>query len=363
MYERGGLLAHTLLVVLLSVSLMCFIEVQFRYRLPWMLRTLSVLFLIWTVYGIVIIMTGNGVDWVSNYFYLRNITCSLLPIFPFYLFSKKGCLTENGLKKWFFIFVAVSIVQFNAVNDEVLTELYGNGMVRDEMTNNIGYILLSLFPLLPLWNKKPLIQYLFWGICMLYILFSIKRGAILIGGVCSIWFFINTFKEKNSKGKQLWRFLLTIAIVVVSIHFIHDFFHASQYFAYRLESTLEGDSSGRGEIYKNYFAFFLQQTNMLRFLFGNGADATLRLFGQYAHNDWLEIGINNGVAVLFLYFIFWIQLFSNIRNSKSDNMCHMMLAMFFLIYFMKSLISMSYNDISVYSSCAFGFALAKMDNG
>lgn len=363
MYERGGLLAHTLLIVLLSVSLVCFIEVQFRYRLPWVLQTLSVLFLIWTVYGIVIIMTGNGVNWISDDFYLRNITCSLLPIFPFYMFSKKGCLTENGLRKWFFIFVAVSIVQFKAVNEEVLTELHGKGIMMDEMTNNIGYMLLSLFPLLPLWNKKPLIQYLLWGICMLYILFSIKRGAILIGGICSVWFFINTFKEKNSTGKQLWRLLLTIVIVVLSINFIYEFFQASQYFASRLEGTLEGDSSGRDEIYENYFAYFMQQTNMLRFLFGNGADATLRLFGQYAHNDWLEIGINNGVAVLLLYFIYWIQLFSKIRKSKSDNICHMMLVLFFLIYFIKSFFSMSYNDISLYSSCAFGFALAKMDNG
>jgi hypothetical protein len=255
------------------------------------------------------------------------------------------------------------MAEFSSVRDERLAAAAAKGMVMDEITNNSGYLFLSLFPLLPLWNRRPLLQYLLWGVCMAFVLFSVKRGAIMIAAVCSVWLVLKAFSSHQRTREKLWRLLLTGLLVVVAIRFVQEFIQSSQLFMVRLEELLAGNSSGRDTIYRQYARFFFDQTGMLPLLFGNGADATLRLFGRLAHNDWLEIGIDNGMLMVALYLVYWVSLFAASRRAKGNNTCHMMLGLFLIIYFLRTIFSMSYNDVSFFSASAMGFALANMENG
>ena len=96
----------------------------------------------------------------------------------------------------------------------------------------------------------------------------------------------------------------------------------------------------------------------MRFLFGNGAYGTIQLYFNYAHNDWLEIAIDNGLIVLILYAAFWISLIAMLFKGKRGTTTTLMLGMFIIIYFIRTMISMSYNSISLYAACALGYALA-----
>ena len=152
---------------------------------------------------------------------------------------------------------------------------------------------------------------------------------------------------------------MSVSVILGAIYVFQQMVLTSDYFNYRLEMTYEGDSSGRDLLYDNYIKFVFSQSNIIHLLFGNGADATVRILGEYAHNDWLEMAINNGLVAVFLFLLYWIvMLKAIIKTRKVNSICYLMMGTFFIIYLMKSFYSMSYNSTSIFASSAFGFALA-----
>lgn len=194
------------------------------------------------------------------------------------------------------------------------------------------------------------------AICVLYILLGMKRGAMLIGAVC-VLYFINKSFNKQSSTKKVFIFFAVIALLVVAFYATEQMINTSEYFNVRLQQTREGSSSGRDLLYLQYFNYFITDTNLFTFLMGSGADATLRM-GEYAHNDWLEIMVNNGLVGFGLYFYYWYLMYKTYRHTKDDT-CRSLIGLFFIIYFLRTFFSMSYNDISMYSALALGYALAK----
>lgn len=364
LYAKGSIVSQLVLVVLLLASLYYWLYSILHYKLPMPLRILSIMLLIWTIYGAIPIMFGVGslMRSVPPFSFLKGIYLSLLPVFPFFVFVRKGWLDEQLIKKWFFAFLVVAIANFYEKRNELMMMAIEGGDTREEFTNNEGYVLLSLLPLLPLFEKKPFLQYILLFICMLYVLIGFKRGAILAGAICSIWMIIQSFANKDSKhsskGRTFTRFVLTIAIVSGTIIAVRYLLSTSDFFNYRLNVTLEGGSSGRDSLYSLFWNTFVTETNVFRLLFGRGAYGTLEITSNYAHNDWLEIAIDNGLLFIFLYIAYWISLFSLYRNSKKGLPETMMLGMFIIINFLKTFFSMSYLDLTPYATCAFGYALA-----
>ena len=77
----------------------------------------------------------------------------------------------------------------------------------------------------------------------------------------------------------------------------------SEYFVSRYEQTLEGNTSGRNDIYENLWNTLLLEPNPLYFYLGRGANSTLNIVGNGAHQDWLETFCNNGLlGVIILFF-------------------------------------------------------------
>lgn len=362
LYASGGIISRILLAVLMLISLYYFGYANINYKLPTPLKVLSIMVLAWTGYGMVIIMFGAGFGVrVPSYFYLKGIYLSLLPIYSFYTFARKGFLTDHLLKTWTFVFLAVCIFQFYREYNSLLLDAIGD---IDEFTNNSGYIMVSLFVLLPLFQEKPLVQYSLLSVVLWYVLTGFKRGAILVGALCVIWMVYLSFTNKNERNqgrvgrKYLIRVLLTIVLIVVGVYTVNLLLSGSDYFNQRVEATLEGNSSNRDLIYGKMYGFIWQQNNIFNILFGNGADATLKIFGAYAHNDWLEIAVNNGLWMVVLYVVYWVSLAKFVLKGNKYSVCSQMLTLFFFIYFLKTLFSMSYNDITPYAACAFGYALA-----
>ena len=356
LYPTGSFVSRLMLGMALSMWAYYFFLLLVHYRLPKVLKILSFLLLVWTIYGLIIIMFGNGVRWLPEYYYLKKIYISLLPVLVFYYVSKEGYLSESLLKKWTVIFVIVAIASFNSNSNARVAEDVLN---REEFTNNAAYVVLSIMPLVPLFYKKPIIQYVLLGVVMLYVLLGMKRGAILCGALSSVWFLFRSFKDNNTGGKKVWKFLLTIVIIAGAVFAIRWMLSTSDYFAYRLEETKEGDSSGRDSLFDACLSFFFDQSNVFHILFGNGADATVRLFGNYAHNDWLEIAINNGLFTFVLYLVFWIVLLTTVvKTKKRNHITYMMMGIFLIVFFARTFFSMTYYSLPMFASCALGFALA-----
>ncbi len=366
LYETGNIVSRLSLAILLVMSLYYFGLVNTKYKLPRPLNILSILICIWTIYGMIRMLFGGGtggiIDAAQPFEYIKAIYIALLPIYVFYYFSRKGVLTEKILKIWFFVFVIVAFSDYYENKQRELEFLYEIRSSREEIVNNAGYIILSLFPLLALFQKKPVLQYSILGVCMYFILLGYKRGAIIAAVLCAVWMIVQSLrdKSKNNFKRIFTRVILTAAIIVVSIYVVQSLMQSSDFFINRLDATKEGDTSNRDILYGRISDYLINETNPFFLLFGNGADATLRIFSCYAHNDWLEIAIDNGLITLLLYAAYWLSLIVTYFKGDKTSLTSMMLGMFIIIYLFKTMFSMSYNSIPMYATCALGYALANI---
>lgn len=356
LYESGTLISQILMFLLLAVTLYYCVYANQHYKLPSAMKVLNTLLIFFTIYGAFILLFGNGVGYVSDYIYLKAIYMSLLPIYPFYVFTKKGELTEKVLRIWVFVFIPVAIASFLRDQREALIAAMEQNSSREEFTLNAGYIFLSIIPILPLF-KKQIVQYALLAVCSYFVITAMKRGAILIGGLCLLYFIMSSFHNQKT-GKRIWIFVLSVGIMALAYYAFHYMLENSDYFNMRLDQTRAGDASGRDSIFETLWSYFLN-SNIFYFLFGHGADATLRVVG-YAHNDWIEIAVNNGVLGLVLYFFYWTNMYKTYKRTD-DNGLKKMMGLFILIYFVRSFFSMSYNDIPIYATAALGYALASRD--
>lgn len=359
LYESGNRLSQGLMLLLMMVSLYYFVYANQHYKLPKAMKVLSALIVLFTIYGAFIILFGNGLAYVENYQYLKAIYMSLLPVFPFYVFTRKGQLTDKTLCLWVFVFIPVAIAGLYRDQRDALERAMELHSDRQEFTLNTGYLFLAIITLLPLF-KKAILQYALLAVCLAFVLMGMKRGAILIGGICMLYYILSAFNS-TSRNKKFWIVLLSVAILVAGYYAIQYLLDTSDYFNKRLEQTREGDSSGRDVIYSTLWQSFLD-SNIFYFLFGHGADSTLRIFGNYAHNDWLEIAVNNGVLGIALYMAYWISLYKTFKNTRDDALKKMFM-LFLIVYFFRTFFSMSYNDIPIYATCALGYALAQQKMG
>lgn len=363
LYPMGGVIATGLLDINLLVSMVCAIKIWHIPHQPSYFKGLNLLVLMFSIYGFALIISSpstlyypiSGIS-IPSYNYIKSIYLSILPIYAFYYFSYKGYLTAEKLRLWAIIFCVSCIVSYYYNMRQGLEFLIRRGSLAKEITNNVGYTFLSLIPIWVLFRKKPLLQYLGLTLCMAYIIMGMKRGAILIGGVIVLYFVWRIIK--TSRGRQrVVIFFLTIVLAIVAVYFVIDMLSNSDYFVQRLEATKEGNSSGRDSLYSFFWTYFTERADFVQYLFGRGANGTLEIYYNYAHNDWLEIAVNQGMFGVIIYVVYWICFYRTWRRSTNVE-AKMILALVGIIYFAKTIFSMSYSDMTYICTSVFGYALA-----
>lgn len=366
LYPMGGVIARGLLGINLLVSMVCAIKIWHIPHQPSYFKGLNLLVLMFSIYGFALIISSpstlyypiSGIS-IPSYSYIKSIYLSILPIYAFYYFSYKGYLTAEKLRLWAIIFCVSCIVSYYYNMRQGLEFLIRRGSLAKEITNNVGYTFLSLIPIWVLFRKKPLLQYLGLTLCMAYIIMGMKRGAILIGGVIVLYFVWRIIK--TSRGRQrVVIFFLTIVLAIVAVYFVIDMLSNSDYFVQRLEATKEGNSSGRDSLYSFFWTYFTERADFVQYLFGRGVNGTLEIYYNYAHNDWLEIAVNQGMFGVIIYVVYWICFYRTWRRSTNVE-AKMILALVGIIYFAKTIFSMSYGDMTYICTSVFGFALATMN--
>ena len=359
-FGKSGTIISTLLVFsLIGISFYHFAYALCNYKMPKYMKGLTILVIMFTIYGIIFIISGKTIRFmrtqaqVRNYNYIKSIYVSLLPIYSFYVLTRKGMLTKEMVRKWTLLFFVIAALQF-VQQQRLALEMAIDG--SEEFTNNFGYLFLSMIPLLVFWEHKRVVQYIGLGLSMAFLLLGMKRGAILIGVLSLFVFLYHTMK--NASRKQKTRvFILTAVLIIVGIYLISEMLQNSDYFNARVEETLEGNSSGRDRLYSVFWQHFINESNPWLFLFGNGANATLTIAWNFAHNDWLEIAINQGLLGLLVYLYYWIMFYKTWKKNKFDNQIHLAVGLILMIFFMKTLFSMSYDDMTIYDTLCLGYCM------
>lgn len=368
LYTPGGIIAQGLQYVLILMSLYYAVYANLKYKLPIYFKALNVLLVMFTIYGMLLVVSGERLvvqatfREATNTGYLKYIYLSLLSVYPFFVFTKLGLLKESTIKFWVFVFFVLAVRSFFLSQARQLEEAIERGSSVEEFTNNVGYTFVALLPALVLFYKKPVIQYLGLAVCGYFIVVAMKRGAILCGVICLLWFM--AVNLRNVPRKRKWIVVLvSVAVVIAGIYLFNYMMETSFYFRYRLVETEAGESSGRDVLFSTFFNHFINEDNLWKFLFGNGANATLKISYNFAHNDWLEIAINQGVIGLVIYLAYWICFFIIWHKTKQHPQAFMAIGMIFIIYFLSTLFSMSYNSVSRCAAMVLGYYLAIYNKG
>lgn len=362
LYAPGGFIAQSLQYIFILLSLYYTFYANFNYKLPLYFKALNVLLVMFTIYGFLLMISGEklmvaNLMGVSSTYYLKTIYQSLLPVYPFFVFTKQGLLKENTIKILFFVFLFLNINSYYRSQERLLQAAIDRGSSAEEFTSNVGYVFVAMLPALILFYKKPVLQYLGIAVCFYFIMISMKRGAILAGLVCMAWFMVASFK-KVPKRKRWMVMVFSLALVVAGFYLFNYLMETSVYFQSRFEQTESGDTSGRDVLYKYFFNHFINEDDLLRLLFGYGADGTLKIGDNYAHNDWLEIATNQGFFGLTIYLFYWICFIISWRKLKHNPQAFMAIGMIVIVYFVSTLFSMSYNSVSRCAAMVLGYYLA-----
>lgn len=357
LYTEGSLISKGLLVCLLAISFYYMYIAIIKNKSPFFLKSLGGLVVLFSIYGIIRIMGGNAAiaairNDVSSYNYLKGVYLALLPVFPYYCFTKQGLITERWISNWFFVFLLVATASFFYAER---TSQQNTGF--DNITNNSAYYFVALFPLLYFLRNKPFIHYICLLFVLLMIAYGMKRGAILIG-LIMMFFYANHSVRRVHGIRRIFILLLIFCVLVGVYYYVLYLFNYNDYFYYRYEQTVLGDTSGRDRLYSLFWTAFVNQSNSWVFLFGGGLDATVLLSGTGAHNDWLEIAIDMGVLGLSFYLIYWISLIFVWRRTNSDETIHFLLGLVLLSSLFRSFYSCYVNDTIFYVSCLVGYCLA-----
>ena len=363
LYPIGGAISTVLLGINLLVSIYCAVQVWQMPNHPPYIKGLNLLVLMFSFYGFALILLNHSTIHYSisgmsmaSYNYIKSIYLSILPIYAFYYFTLKGYLTADRLRWWAVVFCISCVLSYYNYMQQAMAKLLQIGSLAEETTNNAGYLFLSLIPIWVLFRNKPFLQYAGLAFCMAFILMGMKRGAILIGGVVVLYLIWQIIR--NTKGKQrAIVILLTAVLAVAGVYFVIDMMTSSDYFIQRLEATKEGDSSGRDSLFSFFWTYFTEKAGFLHFLFGRGANGTLEIYYNYAHNDWLEIAVNQGLLGIVVYVVYWKQFYSTWRQSTNIE-AKTILALVGIIYFAKTIFSMSYGDMTYVCTSVLGYALA-----
>lgn len=362
----GSALSQMIVLVTMLMGLYYTVKVVAMKGKPVYFKGLNLLFFIFVVYGLVLLFSDHhyvvkakrfGDGTVSNFSFLKSIFLSLPNIYIFYYFSTKKYLTEKLLKRWIFIFMGAAVFMFVDYKMTTIHELLLEGTDVGEVTNNMGYVFVALMPAVALFKHKSILQYGMMIFCMAFIVMGMKRGAIIVGVLLMLYFLYFNYRYHQSMSKTKVLFFSAL-IVIAAVYIVQYMMETSDYFMARIAQTEEGGSSGRDAIYEHFWNHFKNETDNIKFIFGNGANATLGIYINYAHNDWLEIAINQGVLGLVAYAFYWLCFMKTIWDTKHNNTASLVLSLCFILFFVKAIFSMSYACYSMMACTTFGYCLA-----
>ena len=314
-----GLLASLNLVALFGIvmiSVYYILKLFFKtsFSIPVFVKVLMVILISFIVY---FIFSPNESMGISKVDIVKNVFVANIPFFPFYYWSKSKELSLPYLKFFVLTLISLNILMF-FFNQAVTMNLFGH----ESITNNIGYAFVVLLPLAVLlfWKNKAVLLIILFVIIS-FALMSLKRGCIIIA-IFDIFILGYYYLKTGSKSYLSRNIIVLIIVVFIGSYYMYDYFQTNEYLQIRLQNTLEGDSSGRDDIYSTIYNSWFQTQNVFYIVFGAGINQSVRVVGTYAHNDWLELLSSMGLFgvalyAILIYNIYRLRTFCNTINEKA----------------------------------------------
>lgn len=276
---------------------------------------------------------------------------SFLPIYAYYVWTIKGVLTERRAKIWgVILFLEFYYAFFNSYRSLA----WGVGTY----TSGTAYLFTSLLPFVFLFKKRKVLSIVTLAILLLMILWGMKRGAIVIALIFTVYFIWTNIKKESSITSKIGISILVTAFLILGVRYVTRFYENNSYLQVRVDQTMEGGSSGRDEIASNIWEHYTMESNIWQLLFGFGADGSLKIGVNYAHNDWLEMLADTGLFGFVVYLAFWLSLFNCWLKAKQKHQYDIELLGLIVIMLPRTMFSMFYSNLEASSSLILAFYLA-----
>lgn len=261
----------------------------------------------------------------------KTVLLSTTCIFPTYYWTRQG----YSLRVPALIFAAA----YCAI---IYMSRYGR--IEDiDKVDNMGYYYLNFIPFLFLIRGRAIVKI---GLCLLLnvlIIACAKRGAIISAGVADIIFFLYIWKDRQiSRG--FFSRLCILALVAGAAYFAAEKIQSNTFVQNRFTELEQGNSSGRDRIYRNLWVNWTERYDVVQQTFGGGYCMSPRINdGVFAHNDWLELLTDLGLAGVAAYLLVIIGMIEPVRRARNVTLRYAMLTIT-AIWLLKTMFSMSYLD-------------------
>ena len=352
-FGNGAMIGKILAVGLLALAFYHFYQIHTSGYVPRALKALDALVILFTIYGLYNLVRGDITGSLPSYAYLKSYYVSLLPIYSFYFYSKKGSYSAKSLRFFFLVLLVafIALFYYNQMNATTSLDV-------EETTNNVGYEFVSLIPMLFLFKEKRVWQMLIAALLVFFVLSGFKRGAILVAALSLVLFFYNSFISSRGNSR-IGILIISIVVVGFGAFYVGDLLESSDYFAMRVDETLEGNTSNRDIIYGGIINYFLHEASVIQLFFGGGADFSFKIVHAYAHNDWLQFLSDTGLFGCIMYLNYYIALFRSSRKIRRLNSTAYPVLLFVIFQtLMISFFSMSLIGLMIPYQLMIGYCLA-----
>lgn len=341
LFPRGSIVSQILVLLWLLLILYCIVKTITSRRLVRYEKSI-LFFCILATISFLLSPKSLDAGWevFQTYGELKNIFLMLLSYFPFKYGVERNLLDTKYLAKFATITICAYVFgYFVSLYEALFTEFW-----KDSVTNNGGYLMPLVIPLLGLFFKKKK-TIIMLAVGMVLVLFSSKRGAILcyvFEAFIYAWYALFSESSKKISPKRI----LTVIFGIIIIAYAgYRTVAGNDYLQDRLYATQSGDSSGRDQIYKDAAVAF-QNGSLIQSLCGYGFFQNIEVNGAYAHSDWYELMVDMGVIGLIAYFsIFFLLSIWFFKNKKRLSLPYRFMFVSAVgCWFLKSLFSMGFNS-------------------
>jgi hypothetical protein len=350
LYVSGSVISKSSLVIIILISVFYFIKTLLLSEIHTALYRIWSAFILLNIYGFFTnldISDGHTID------LFKGVLACMLPFYPFYYFAKKDQLNSGHFIKFFLIMLPVIIFQYfhNKSNFQIENEA-----LEQEVVNNVAYSFVSLLPFVFLIKRHKIISGVFMALIMMFIIQGAKRGALIAGFMGLAIFFYYQLKTIE-KQKRIMAYLGVLIMITGITVFAYLSFVNNDFLLNRMSSMMQGDSSGREQLYSSMFYGWLYSNNFWHLLTGFGFTGSLDLtHGTIAHSDWLQLLGSLGLIGIFAYLLFFYIAVRQIFISQWAIDKRLLMFTLICLWFFTSIFSISYLSQSYFTySMLFGF--------
>jgi len=233
----------------------------------------------------------------------------------------------------------------------------------DATTITVAYNFIAIIPVLSLsFRNHKFVTVALWSVAIGFVIWGAKRGAIVCMAIASLYFLF--WYTRNFRLSGMQKIGLLIIVIAICV-FATDQYVSNEYLQERISNTQRKGIGPREIGYAILWDHWLSKSDLLVMIFGNGTAQTITVWGNYGHNDWLELLIDNGLFGALLYLCILIFGIVFILKNARNPYIHLPAMLCMLIWISKTVFSMGYTDLfSGIMTFTLGFCIQKsrLDN-